>query len=76
MATGVRFEDRLDGASNFVSWKFRVMLVLKENKIDSHVKSEIPEPSDDTEKIQWSKDSEKAPKIIVDSVRDHCDSYF
>jgi hypothetical protein len=34
MATAsLRFEDRLDGASNFLSWKVRVTLLLEENDL-------------------------------------------
>ena len=29
----LRTEDRLDGAVNFVSWKARILLVLKENEL-------------------------------------------
>jgi hypothetical protein len=29
----LRFEDRLDGASNFLSWKVRVTLLLEENDL-------------------------------------------
>jgi hypothetical protein len=30
MATGLRVEDRLDGAANFSSWKERIVLLLQE----------------------------------------------
>jgi hypothetical protein len=33
VATGLRFEDRLDGVSNYSPWKERIMLVLMENGI-------------------------------------------
>ena len=33
MAFCVRFEDRLDGISNYLLWKVRIAAVLKENKI-------------------------------------------
>ena len=29
MATGLRLEDRLDGAGNFVPWKDRLVLILE-----------------------------------------------
>jgi hypothetical protein len=32
-STSVRFEDRLDGASNFLSWKVRVALLLEEKSL-------------------------------------------
>jgi hypothetical protein len=33
MATSLRVEDRLDGASNFGAWKERMILLLQENKL-------------------------------------------
>jgi len=33
----VRFEDRLDGASNFMPWKTRVTLILKEHDLWENV---------------------------------------
>jgi hypothetical protein len=33
MATRLRFEDRLDGATNFIPWKERIALLLEENEI-------------------------------------------
>ena len=33
MATGLRLEDRLDGAGNFVPWKARILLLLEENEL-------------------------------------------
>jgi hypothetical protein len=32
-STNLRFEDILDGALNFLSWKVRVMLLLEENDL-------------------------------------------
>jgi hypothetical protein len=32
-STSLRFENRLDGASNFLSWKVRVTLLLEENDL-------------------------------------------
>ena len=37
MATGLRLEDRLDGAGNLVSWKARIVLILEENELWSEV---------------------------------------
>jgi hypothetical protein len=33
MALCIRFEDRLDGISNYLQWKVRIAAILKENKI-------------------------------------------
>jgi hypothetical protein len=32
-STNLKFEDRLNGASNFLSWKVRVALLLEENDL-------------------------------------------
>ena len=32
-SVGLRSEDRLDGAGNFVSWKARIVLLLRENEL-------------------------------------------
>ncbi len=39
---GLRFEDKLDGASNFLSWKERVTLLLKEHEIWNIVEKVVP----------------------------------
>ena len=33
MAIGLRIEDKIDEARNFVPWKDRILLVLKENEL-------------------------------------------
>jgi len=33
MATNVRYEDRLKGASNYLQWKVRIIDVFKEKKL-------------------------------------------
>jgi hypothetical protein len=45
-ATSLRFEDRLDGASNFLPWKARVTLLLKENDLWEIVDKVVPSPTD------------------------------
>jgi hypothetical protein len=37
MATSVRYEDRLEGPSNYLQWKVRITAVLRENKLWSYV---------------------------------------
>lgn len=45
MVTSVKVEDRLDEASNFNSWKFRVLITLEENDLLVFVEVDMPEPS-------------------------------
>jgi hypothetical protein len=44
--TSLRVEDRLDGASNFLSWKARVTLLLKENNLLEIVDKVVPSLTD------------------------------
>jgi hypothetical protein len=44
-SNGLRFENRLDGASNFLSWKVRVTLLLEENGLRDIVKEVVTLPT-------------------------------
>jgi hypothetical protein len=44
--TPLRVEDRLDGASNFLSWKERVILALKEYDLWELVDKVVTPPTD------------------------------
>jgi len=52
----LRFEDRLDGASNFMSWKARVTLFLKEHDLWEVTEKVVPTPTDVVEKVALEKD--------------------
>jgi hypothetical protein len=60
-------EDRLDGSSNFSSWKSRPQITLEE---DDLLKT-LPETTTYEEKEAWKEDDVKSRKIIIYSVRDH-----
>ncbi len=44
MATIMKTEDRLDGQSNFRSWKSRVMIILEDNDLAQYVRANVAEP--------------------------------
>ena len=44
MSNNVRVEDRLEGASNFFSWKTRITTILEELKIETYIEEDIPIP--------------------------------
>jgi hypothetical protein len=68
MATNIRYEDRLDGISNYLQWKVRLSVVLKENKIWSYVDSIVADPiALDLHEIKEA----EAQRIIMDGVKDH-----
>ena len=45
MAASIRYEDRLDGISNYLQWKVHLSAILKENKIYSYVNSVLAAPA-------------------------------
>ena len=71
MVSSLKVEDRLDGASNFRSWKTRILFVLEENVIHEYVKKDILEPEDHGEKDKHKKNEPKTKRVLVDSVKDH-----
>lgn len=78
MVTGLRLEDRLDGAGNFVPWKARIVLILEENELwDEVVHSTQANPiqvhaSTDAQALAtFNKKYIKARRIIFDAVKDH-----
>jgi hypothetical protein len=44
MATGLRVEDRLDGAVNFGAWKERMILLLQESELWDIVENSTTNP--------------------------------
>ena len=66
----MKVEDHLDGATNFISWKSRV-LILEENDLLKLVNEKVLERDVEEDKSHWRKSDAKARKILVDSVRDH-----
>ena len=67
---GMKVEDNLDGATNFICWKSRV-LILDENDLLKLVNEKFPEAGADEDKSHWKKSYARARRILVDSVRDH-----
>jgi hypothetical protein len=72
MAACIRFEDRLDGISNYLQWKVRMSVVLRENKIWNYVSSVVVAPTADHVALDLHEIKEaKAQRIILDEVKDH-----
>ena len=63
-------DDKLGEAKNFRAWKYRISLVLEENKLDNYLSGEIPAPEGDEVKALHKNNLVKAKKIIVDSIMD------
>ena len=83
MATGLKLEDRLDGARNFVPWKAKLVLILEENELwDEVVHNTIANPivvppsTDAVALTAFNKKGIKARRIILDAVKDHVIPYI
>jgi hypothetical protein len=70
-STTLRVEDRLDGASNFLSWKTRVTLALKEYDLWDLVDKEVAPLTYPTTLENHEKKGVKAKRDILDSMKDH-----
>jgi hypothetical protein len=73
MATGLRVEDRLDGAANFSSWKARIVLLFQENELWDIVEGTTATPvvAIPTDPTAFTKKDIKAKRILFDAVKDH-----
>jgi hypothetical protein len=67
----LKFENRLNGAFNFLSWKARVTLLLKEHALWEITEKVVPTPTDAAEKVALERKDIKAQKFIMDVVKDH-----
>lgn len=70
-AIGLRFEDRLEGASNYSPWKEMIALVLMENGIWEFADETLTPPIDATQLASYNKRGVKARRIIFNAVKDH-----
>ena len=62
---GMKVEDHLDGATKFISWKSRV-LILEENDLLKLFNEKVPEPDGEEDKSHWRKSDARARRILVD----------
>ena len=47
MTNNDKVEDRLEGASNFFSWKTRIITILEELELENYIEKDIPIPQDE-----------------------------
>ena len=41
MAPSTKLEDKLEGIENFLAWKYRIGLILKENCLEKYINDEV-----------------------------------
>jgi hypothetical protein len=61
-------EDRLDGSSNFNSWKSRLHITLEESDLLKLIEGTLPATTTDEKKAKWKIDDVKARKIMFYSM--------
>ena len=71
MAPSTKLEDKLESIENFLAWKYKIGLILRENFLEKYIKDEIAEPTEVEAKEKHEQDLVKAMRIIADSIRDH-----
>ena len=62
----------LIGTNNFLAWKKRTDLLLKENKLLEHIKGNVTIPAkEQTQALaKYNKDETKAQRILIESIKD------
>ncbi len=69
--SGLRDQDRLDGASNYVIWKVRMHFLLDEHALETYVDSVVAVPADANPLKKYRAEMAKAKRMILDGVKDH-----
>jgi hypothetical protein len=67
----LRVENRLDRASNFLSWKARVTLALKEYDLWELVDKAVTPSTDPAALDTHNKKEIKAERVLLESMKDH-----
>lgn len=70
-ANGLRDQDQLDGASNYVIWKAMISCLLDEHDLKAYVDSVVVVPTDIDPLKNYKVEMAKAKRLILDGVRDH-----
>jgi len=68
---GLSDQDRLDGASNFVIWKAKILAVLDRHHIKDFALKTVAIPVDPAENKKYEDAMARAKCMILDRVNDH-----
>ena len=66
-----KLDENFEGVEKFRAWKYLIMLILEENDLEGFIKEEVAEPEEAEAKSKYKKDTTKAKRIIVDSIKDN-----
>ena len=70
VVNALRYQNRLDGASNFVVWKAKILPILDRYRIRHFSLKTIAIPLDSTENENYEEVMARAKCIILDGVKD------
>ena len=71
VVNGLRDQDRLDGTSNFVVWKAKILSMLDRHHIKGFALRTMAIPVDPIDNEKYEEAVAKAKCIILDGVKDH-----
>lgn len=70
-SSSLRPERVLEGASDFSSWKTRILTLLEEHELYHFVTSVVEEPSSNAVRATFKRNQAKVRRIIFDSIKDN-----
>ena len=79
MSNTVKGENKLEGASNYISWKKRIGLILEKNKVLDVVKGKVKRPtkdSNDADKVKFKELELVAMTLMVEGIKDNLLPYI
>lgn len=71
IVNGLRDQDILDGASNFVNWKARILAILDKHHIKDYALKVVAVSVDADPLKKYEEAQAKAKCMILDGVKDH-----
>ena len=68
---GLRDQDRLDGMSNYVIWKVKILSFLGEYGLKDHAEKVLVVPTDADPLKKYEENQARTKHLIIDGVKDH-----
>ena len=63
-------EEKLQGSTNYNSWKARLTTILEENDLEDIVFNVSEDPTSNVGRLAYKKKQDKARRIICDSIKE------
>jgi len=79
MSNTIKGVNKLEGASNYMSWKKRIDLILEKNKVLDLVRGKVKKPterSSDVDKVKYSELEILSMTLMVEGIKDNLVPYI